>query len=169
MRVAMVVLVLALAGHTSRAADTSDATYGPLWLYNGAWQVTQDGKNPEELKNECALVGIYFACQQIVNGKPSELLIFVPANKPGHYYTQSVMPQGRAGGRGDLEISGDRWTYTSTWDEGGKTTYYRTTNVFTGKTRIHFEQAESSNNKDWKVTSSGDEVHISGGPMKVAH
>ncbi|MBV9765557.1 MAG: hypothetical protein JOZ48_11995 [Acidobacteriaceae bacterium] len=169
MRVAIVVLVLALAGHTSRAADTSDATYAPLWLYNGAWQVTQDGKSPEQLKNECALVGMYFACQQIVNGKPSELLIFVPANKPGHYYTQSVMPEGRAGGRGDLEISGDHWTYTSTWDEGGKTTYYRTTNVFTGKTRIHFEQAESSNNKDWKVTSSGDEVHISGGPMKVAH
>lgn len=168
MRTAVALLVFALAGQMSRAAHTPDSIYGPLWLYNGAWQVTKNGAKPDELKNECALVGRYFVCQQTVNGTPGELLIFVPTNKPGHYYTQTVMPQGRAGGRGDLEIGGDRWTYSSTWDEGGKTTYYRTTNVFTGKTRIHFEQAESSNNKDWKVTASGDEVHIAGA-TKNAH
>ncbi len=169
MHVAIVAFVFALAGQISSAPNTSDTTYAALWLYNGSWQVTRNGAKPDELKNECALVGRYFTCQQTVNGTPGELLIFVPTNKPGHYYTQTVMPEGRAGGRGDLEIAGDHWTYTSTWDEGGKTTYYRTTNVFTGKTRIHFEQAESSNNKDWKVTGSGDEVHVSSGTTKVAH
>ena len=110
--------------------------------------------------NDCALVGRYFACQQTVNGAPSELLIFIPAKETGRYYTQSVMPEGRAGGRGDLEISGNKWTYSSTWNQGGKTTYYKTINTFTGKNQIHFEQLESPDNRDWKSTNSGDEVRI---------
>ena len=114
--------------------------------------------------NRCALVGRYFTCQQTINGKQGNLLVFVAAEKPGHFYTQNITPEGRATGRADLEISGDHWTYTSTWDQGGKTTYYRTTNVFTGKSKIHFEQEESSDGKDYKVTGSGDEVK--GGGVK---
>lgn len=150
-------LVLYLTGQISPA----DMNYRSLWLYNGTWKVTRNAAaKPDELKNECALIGKYFACQQTVNGQLSALIIFVPRDKPGQYYTQSINPQGRAMGRGDLEISGDHWTYTSNWDEGGKTTYYRTTNIFTGKTRIHFEQEESSDGKQWKVTNSGDEIRV---------
>lgn len=168
MRLASLVILLVLGTHVSFEAEKPESTYDPLWLYNGVWQVTRNqAPKPDELKNECALIGRYFACQQTVNGTPGELLIFIPTSKAGHYYTQTVMPEGRAGGRGDLEISGDHWTYSSTWDEGGKTTYYRTTNVFTGKNHIHFEQAESSNNKDWNVTGSGDEVHIPAGLKKA--
>lgn len=160
----MIVLLLALAMcGPARAADT---TYAPLWLYQGAWRVTRAnlaaGAKPDELINQCALLGKYFTCGQNVNGKPAELLIFVPAEKTGHYYTQTVNPQGRAGGRGELEISGNKWIYSSTWDEGGKTTYYRTTNLFTGKDRIHFEQSESPDGKDYKLTGSGDEVRVAG-------
>jgi len=162
MRVAVVLLLFALAAPGSQTSKSSDAVYAPLWLYNGDWQVTRKGAKSDALKNDCALVGRYFVCQQTVNGTPGELLIFIPTSKAGHYSTQTVMPEGRAGGRGDLEIAGDRWTYTSTWDAGGKTVYYRTTNVFTGKNHIHFEQAESDDNKEWKVTGSGDEAHAPG-------
>ncbi len=75
---------------------------------------------------------------------PSELLVFLPAKTAGQYYTQSIMPDGRAGGRGDLAIEGDKWIYLSNWNQGGKTTFYRTTNVFSGKDRIHYEQQEST-------------------------
>lgn len=154
MRLYLVLLIIVATTPASRAAD-----YHALWLYNGTWQVTRKpGVKPEDLKNECALVGKFFACQQTVNGQLSALIVFVPKDKPGQFYTQSINPQGRATGRGDLEISGDHWTYTSNWDEGGKTIYYRTTNLFTGKNRIHFEQEESSDGKQWKVTGSGDEV-----------
>jgi len=104
-----------------------------------------------------------------VNGAVSELLVFLPAKTAGQYYTQSVMPDGRAGGRGDLAIDGDKWIYSSSWNEGGKTTFYRTTNMFSGKDRIHYEQQESTNNKDWKTTGSGDEVRTASGKMTVAH
>ncbi|MBV8552906.1 MAG: hypothetical protein JOY54_16550 [Acidobacteriaceae bacterium] len=152
----------------SQAASSSDAAYAPLWLYNGAWQVTRkDAPKPDQLVNQCALIGKYFTCQQTVNGTPSALLIFLPANTAGHYYTQTVKPDGRAAGRADLEISGDKWVYSSTWDAGGRTVYYRTTNIFTGKNRIHFEQAESGNNRDWTVKMTGDEVRVGSPPAKV--
>ena len=136
-----------------------------MWSYQGTWHVTSKnaGAKPDELKNQCALVGKYFVCQQTINGQIGDLLIFIPVpNNAGHYHTQNVNLQGRASGVGDLEISGDRWVYSTRWDQGGgKLTYYRTTNVFAGKTRIQYEQAESPNGKDWKITNSGEEMRIS--------
>ncbi len=155
-------------GSVSKSTDTA---YAPLWQYNGTWQVTKSGSGatkPDVLLNQCALVGKYFTCQQSVNGAVSALLVFVPTSAPGQFHTQSVMPDGRGAGLGLLKIEGDKWTYLSNWNQGGKTTFYKTTNVFTGKTHIHFEQQESDNNKDWKTTGSGDEIRTSPGRMTVA-
>ncbi len=147
-----------------QAAPAADPVYAPLWLYQGGWRVSRSdlapGAKPDELKNQCALLGKYFACQQTVNGQAGALIIFIPAATAGQYYTQNVRLEGFASGRGNLEIAGDRWTYLSTRDESGKTVYYRTLNVFTGKNRIHFENAESNDGKNWKVTGSGDEVRV---------
>lgn len=164
------VLPLFLTVLPALAAKAPDSVYAPLWLYNGSWQVSRkDNPKPDQLNNQCVLVGTYFTCQQTVNGTPSELLIFVPTKTAGKYFTQSVNTEGRAGGRGDLEISGDKWVYSSTWDAGGRTVYYRTTNVFTGKDRIHFEQAESDNNRDWTVKMTGDEVRVAKGSSQSVH
>jgi hypothetical protein len=161
--------VSALALSVAQPLTSSDATYASLWLYNGTWQVTKRGATkPDVLLNQCALVGQYFTCQQTVNGAVSALLVVVPASAAGQYHTQSVMPDGRGGGRGDLKIDGEKWIFLSNWNQGGRTTYYKTTNVFTGKTRIHFEQQESEDNKTWKTTGSGDEVRTSAGRMTVA-
>ena len=137
----------------------------PLHLYMGRWQITRKdapaGSKPDDLKNDCAQLGRYFVCQQTVNGTPGNLLIVVAANTAGHYYTQNVTPQGRALGLGQLEISGDKWVFTSSWNQGSKTTRYRTTNTWNGKDRIHFEQQESDDDgKTWRTTSAGDEVRV---------
>ena len=154
------------------AGLAADTAFAPLWSYQGTWHITRSnaapGAKPEELVNHCAELGKYFACQQVINGQTGNLVVFISTSKPGHYYTQNITPEGRATGRADLQISGDQWTYLSTWDEGGKTTYYRTTNLFTGKNKIHFEQAESSDGKDYKVTGSGDEVRVAGGAKQPA-
>ena len=165
-------LLFALFAPQNKApAEPANTPYAPLWLYNGTWHVDKKdqppGAKPDELLNQCAQMGAYFSCQQTVNGKPSALLIFVLASGTGQYHTQSVMPDGRCGGRGDLSIDGDHWVYSSNWSQGGKTTFYRTTNTFSGKTHIHYEQQESPDNKDWKTTSSGDEVRVSPGRMTV--
>ena len=148
------------AGSLAFAADP----YTPLQLYNGTWQVTSKG-DPKAytVANQCQRAGRFFVCDQSVNGGPSALLVFIPlANQPGHYWTQNIRPEGRATSRGDLVITGDTWVLTNTWDAGGHTVYYRTTNQFAGHSHIHFEQAESDNNKDWKITASGDEVRQNG-------
>lgn len=151
-------------------APPANPVYAPLWLYQGTWHVSRGdsavGAKPDELKDECALLGKYFACQQTINGQTGALVIFVPASTAGQYYTQNVRVDGIASGRGNLEIAGDRWTYISTRDESGRTIYYRTINVFTGKNHIHFESAESNDGKNWKVTTSGDEVRAGASPPK---
>ncbi len=114
-----------------------------------------------KIQNDCADVGQFFLCQQTVDGKVAALLIFTPGDSKGRYYTQPILPDGHATGRGELEIEGDRWTYPSKEEENGKTKYYRITNVFSGKDRIHFERSESVDDKTWKVLASGDEVHTS--------
>jgi hypothetical protein len=152
--------ILVLFAFTAATLLGADA-YTPLWLYNGSWRITHKDQPPDKLTNQCALVGHYFTCEQTVNGVPGSLLIFIPVpNKPGHYYTQNVRPEGRASSRGDLEIQGDHWVYTSTWDQGGSTIYYRNTNIFIGKTKIQFEQAESKDNKNWTIKSAGEETRI---------
>lgn len=141
-----------------------DPAYAPLWPYQGTWQVAASGQKPYELVNECAVVGKYFACQQTINGKAGGLLVIIPTGQPGHYYTQTIMPEGRATGRDDLEISGTQWIYRSRRQEGSKTTQYRTINNFIGKDHIHFEQAQSTDGKEWKVVNSGDQRRTSTKP-----
>ncbi len=134
--------------------------YAPLTLYNGTWAVTRkDGGKADTMTNQCSKVGHFYACDQSVNSTPGALLVFIPIpNKPGRYYTQNIRPEGRATSRGDLEINGNQWIFLSNWDQGGRTTYYRTINTFTTHNHIHFEQSESDNNRDWTVTASGEEV-----------
>jgi hypothetical protein len=164
-------LILALASQFSFSAPAPSSEYSALWLYQGTWQVTPKshaaGAKPDVLINQCAVLGKFFACGQNVNGQPGGLVVFIPAAKPGHFYTQTIMPEGRATGRDDLEISGDKWTYSSRRDEGGKTTFYRTTNTFTGKNHIHFEQAQSTDGNQWTVQNSGDEVRVGAASANV--
>ena len=152
----VLLLLLAFGPPASKPADL----YSSLRLYEGTWQVTRKGSiKPDVLINHCALLGQFYACAQNVNGTPGGLVVFLPINgQPGHFFTQTILPEGRATGRDELTIDGNQWTYTSRRDQDGKTTWFRTINTFSDKNHIHFEQGESTNNKDWTVQNSGDEL-----------
>ena len=163
-----ILLLLASLMPGSSSTIASDKTFAPLSLYEGTWHVTRHNQpataQPEELNNTCAALGRYFACQLTVNGQPSELMVYVPAGNAGSYYTQSIMPDGRAAGHGGLTIEGNTWTYTNSWNQGAKiTTYFKTVNTFAGKDRIHFEQQESSDRNNWKTTNSGEQLRVNAG------
>lgn len=149
--------IIFLAGVSLQAADP----YSPLTLYQGTWRELPDGKKPFQLTNVCGRIGEYFGCQQTIDGRIGSLIIFVPAKEAGHYYTQSVLPEGWATGRGELEIRADRWTFQSKEADGAKTVYYRTTNTFSGKDRIHYEMFQSTDGQHWTATGSGDELRAS--------
>jgi hypothetical protein len=143
----------------------ADSFFEPLWLYQGSFEVTMNipGSKPvsNKIQNDCTDFGQFFVCQQTVDGKVVALLTFTPAEKKGHYYTDPVFPDGRSAGRGDLEIDGDRWTYPSKEERNGETKYFKITNVFSGKDRIHFERSESTDGKTWTTLATGDEVRTS--------
>ena len=143
-------------------AAPSAPVYAPLMMYGGSWKITRKsaGANAkaDEIQNQCAPVGKFFTCQQTVDGSVVALLIFVPLKEPGHFATQTVLPEGRAAGRGELEISGNRWVFTSSWNQGTTTTHYRTTNIIQDKNHIHFEQEESPDGTHWSAKDSGDEI-----------
>ena len=65
---------------------------------------------------------------------------------------------GNAIGPGELEIKGNHWTYMGKSEEGGKTTWYRTTNDFSDENHIHFEQSQSTDKTTWEVQRTGDEI-----------
>ncbi len=143
--------------------SAADPVYAPLWLYDGMWQMSSAaGAKGDILLNQCGVTGKYFACQQTVNGKLAALIIFIPTEKAGHYLTQAVLPDGRAMGRGELEIDGGHWTYHSKDEEDGKMFYHRTINTFTGKDRIHYELSASPDGEHWTTGMSGDEVRVPG-------
>jgi hypothetical protein len=148
----------------SIAAPAANPAFPPLQQYEGAWQVTRTESGspmkPYRLVNRCAALGIYFACEQTVDNKPTALRVFIPAGSPGRYYTQSILPEGRATGLDSLEISGNRWTFSSRRQEGGNITYFRNTNVFVDKNHIHFESAQSPDGKKWTVQMSGEQYRL---------
>lgn len=159
-------LAVIVLGVRAFAADSSTAQMlMPLRAYAGTWNVTRQsvaaGAKPEHLKNECLIVGKYFACQQSINGAVGGLLLMIPSGNAGRYFTQNVTPNGRATGAGELHIDApDKWVFFSTWNQGAKTMRYRTTNTFSGRDKIHFEQEESTDGQHWKVTGSGDDVRV---------
>ena len=160
MKYAILFVVLLAVASCGWAVD-ADAPYQPLMLYNGTWRVTPlHAAKPDILVNHCERTGKFYSCEQTVNGKTAALVVFVPAELPGHYYSQAILPDGHATGRGDLQITGNRWVYSSKDVEGPKTTYYRTINVFTGKDRIHFDSQTSLDGTQWKTTQSGDEQRM---------
>ncbi len=155
--------VLGVLGILQAAEPSPEQMLAPLRVYAGRWKVTRDkmarDAKPEDLETECASIGRYFACQQTVNGAVGGLLLVIPSNKEGLYNTQTVLPSGRATGTGELQIASNKWIFFSSWNQGGgKTIRYRTTYTFSGRDRLHFEQEESSDGKQWKRIGAGDQV-----------
>jgi hypothetical protein len=163
MRAALVAVFASLTSLPLAAQTFPDSVYAPLWNYNGTWKVSIQGKPPDTLINHCTRTGLFFACEQNVNGTPAALVVFIPTDAEGHYRTNPITKEGTAIGPGDLEIKGNHWTYLGKSDADGKTTWYRTTNDFTDDSHIHFEQSQSTDKIHWEVQRTGDEVRTDKG------
>jgi hypothetical protein len=148
----------------AQSASAREDPYAALKLYDGKWLVMpSDGpKEGVHLENHCAKTGLFFACEQVVDGKTVALVVFRPTTKlPGgaqEYRSTALVPEdGSSGGWNGLTIEGDRWVYT--WDvtESAKKVFYRNINTFTGTDRIHFEIQRSDDGKAWTKQKDGDE------------
>jgi hypothetical protein len=139
----------------------------PLMVYNGTWTVHTlhpfgDGPQgvDEKLESHCTRGTAFVSCEQVINGKSVELIVYVPGEHPGEFYTKTVMPSGLSTDRAVMTISGSRWTYIAKAVQGGKTTTYRTENYFEGKDNIRFEEWESTDGTMWTKTNEGHETRV---------
>ena len=52
--------------------------YAPLQLYAGKWAVRDSAAGSHAIDNHCARTGVFFACEQVVDGKAEDLVVFLP-------------------------------------------------------------------------------------------
>ncbi len=143
-------------------AAQADDPYAPLKLYAGAWTVASSDGKATHLENHCARTGLFYACEQVVNGKPAALVVFLPQGRTAEgqtYRTQALTADAAAPHPWyHLAIDGDRWVYAA-GPAGDKDhpLRERTLNQFLGPDRIHFDIQTSKDGKTWITTLSGDE------------
>ncbi len=144
-------------------APPADGPFAALTIYNGTWSVKalhafSGGTGPDTLENHCTAGQAFYTCEQIVNGSPAALVIFVVAKEPGKFDVDNVLPNGHALSNTDLFVKGDHWTYLTHASAPGQP-QYRTENVFHGADSIHFEQFQSTDDgKTWTKTNEGEET-----------
>jgi hypothetical protein len=77
----LTVLVIVFLARTLRGVDSDP--YAPLKLYDGSWEVKVSLPEPktDHLENHCARTGLFYACEQVANGKTGALVVFLPVGK----------------------------------------------------------------------------------------
>jgi len=144
------------------ASAQADDPYASLKRYDGDWTVISSDGKTTQLENHCARTGLFFACEQVLNGKSAALVVFLPAGKTAEgqtYRTQALTADAHTPGPWfHLAIDGDRWVYAAGAErDKNHPLHQRTLNQFSGPDRIHFEVQTSKDGKAWTTTLSGDE------------
>ena len=139
--------------------------FAPLTVYDGTWTVQAEhpwsGGAPstlDHLVSRCQRFTLYFACEQTVNGKTQALLVYTASSSPGKLHSRFIAPDGLAGGRGDLTLNGNHWTYLDKPPVPLKGNWSRVENFILDHDHIRFEEYESADEgKTWTKTNFGTE------------
>ena len=164
-RLATLPLAAALCATGLAAAAAEADPNAALRLYDGKWIATadKDGKTTS-IENHCARTGLFFACEQVVNGKTGALVVFLPQEKTAAgqiYRTQALRADGAEPGPWNrLTIDGDRWVYAGPVEDKEHPLHNRTLTRFFGPDRIRFEIQSSPDGQAWTTTMSGEERRV---------
>jgi hypothetical protein len=150
-----------------RIAPVVDDPYAPLKLYDGKWDstTTTGPKEVIRIENHCTKTGLFFVCEQALNGKTEQLTVFLPVAKTvsgGEEYRVNGLSAdaSSAGSWNKLTIEGDRWVYSWEDTDGGKKVSWRNVNQFSGTDKIHFEIQRSDDGATWKTLKGGNEMRV---------
>ncbi len=155
----MLAFVLLAVLQNSVPAAANDA-FAPLRVYDGRWTVHAQhsfsgGSGLDSLVNHCHGDQAFFTCEQVVNGKPAALMVFVPGKEPGKFDVDSITPNGHASSDTDLFVKGEHWTFVTNNDAGKPT--FRVENTFHGRDAIHFEMFSTGDGgATWTKVNEGD-------------
>lgn len=157
-------LAIALLAAQATAPNPLDA----LLVYNGTWHVKVDhpfsggpAGTVDTLESHCTRTTAFVTCEQSVNGKVLELMVYTAAPTPGHFYTKFIQPDNMSAPRGELILDGNHFTYLDKATVDGKATLYRVENIFRDRDHIHFEESNSTDGgKTWTTTNQGEETRV---------
>ena len=169
------VLILAACVHGSAQSPSAPAAasasgIAAIEAYKGTWKIStvtvdtahsKAAKDEKVLRNDCWRSAGYYACNQFLDGKSQDLIVFTFHEDKNLYTTYIVPLDGSAASSGTLEIHGDTWIYPWESTEKGITTYFRVINVFKSPTTIQFRSEFSSDKQTWTPTATGTEVRLS--------
>lgn len=131
------------------------------WKSNGeryATDYSKAGKSFATLHNDCWASGEFYACDQIVDGASKSLVIFSVDEKTGEYNSYAIGSQGGAAHHGSLRIEGNTWTYADPPGASNIKVHFRTINVFTQPSVIHYRVEYSRDDKHWTTMLEGVET-----------
>lgn len=152
-------LLAALVATPALAADPYDA----LKAMDGHWRVTTGSGRIETVDNACSRTGLFFVCEETVQGKPAALVVFRPkggredrGDREGGklaYQVQTLTAGGdRPGPWKDLVIDGTTWTISDAEHQGGRKT--RTVITHSGPDYMHVEVQTEGKEDTWTPISS---------------
>ncbi|MDQ2840263.1 MAG: hypothetical protein M3Y72_04325 [Acidobacteriota bacterium] len=170
----MLSLLLIAILQSASALQAEHDPFAPLTLYGGTWTVKAQHPwsggapgTPDKLVSHCERFTSYFTCEQTVNGKTQGLIVYTAGSSPGKLNSRFVSPDGLAGGRGDVTLIGNNWTYLDKPPLTLKGKWSRVENVILDRDHIRFEEYESSDEgKTWTETNFGTEERTVPAPAK---
>jgi hypothetical protein len=156
-RLAAAAALAVVAGPALAAQDPYEA----LKAMDGHWIATTSSGRTQTVDNHCARTGLFFVCEQALEGKPTVLVVFLPkAGEQGRlmtFQTQTLTAAGdRAGPWRELTIDHDRWTYAGSARPLGVKRRERTVVTHSGPDFMHAEIQASTDGHTWTVVSSED-------------
>src|SRR5882757_8001161 len=97
----MLPLLLLLAATLNPSPISAADPFAALAVYNGTWTVRAQhpfsgGAGPDTLINRCTSGQAFYTCEQVLNGKPTALVIFTVSKDPGKFDVDKITPNGHA-------------------------------------------------------------------------
>jgi hypothetical protein len=167
--IAALILAACLRCSAQSPSTPSSTGIAAIEAYKGTWKfssVTLDtphskaAKDEKTLRNDCWRSAGYFACNQFLDGKSQDLIVFTYHEDKNLYTTYIVLLDGSAASSSTLEIHGDTWIYPWQVTEKGTTTYFRVVNIFKSPTSIQFRSEFSPDKSTWTTTATGTELRL---------
>ena len=154
-------MFLFLCSPASAQADDSTKKLGAFvgkWKTEGAF-TGSDNKVTSTLECRWSPQGVFLICDQAVSMAGAihhQLTAYSYNSKDGNYSYTTVADPGARPTSGTVEIKGNIWTYTSSFENNGKTTQIRTTNEFTDPaTEVFMVESSSDGGVTWKPVMQG--------------
>ncbi len=153
--IAAIAVLLGVMAPAGAGFAASDEAYSVLKFFAGTWTVASSKGKTSKVVNTCARTGLFFVCEQAIDGAAKSLVVFLPQGG-GRYRTQTLGADGAEPGHWfQLKINDPDWVYTPEGVEPRE----RTLNHYIDADHIHFDVQKKSG-EDWKTTLSGDETRV---------